>query len=99
MLRAARVGLRASPIGRALDVYDAGYWIYDHWAYIEAYQDEPKTLDELRAAVADRKKGYDIHHIVERTPHTLNDADALILTNGLGRMLRNDPDHIDFLPT
>ena len=30
LLRAARVGLRVSPIGRALDVYDAGYWIYDH---------------------------------------------------------------------
>ena len=55
-----------SPIGRALDVYEAGYWIYDHWSYIEAYQDEPRTLDELRAAAAERKKGYDIHHIVER---------------------------------
>ncbi len=66
LLRAARVGIRVTPIGRALDVYEAGYWIYDHWPYIEAYQDEPRTLDELRAAVAERKKGYDIHHIVER---------------------------------
>ena len=66
LLRAARVGIRVTPIGRALDVYEAGYWIYECWAYIEAYQDEPKTLDELRAAVSERKKGYDIHHIVER---------------------------------
>jgi hypothetical protein len=30
--------------------------------------------------------------------HVLNDADALILTNGLIRMIRNNPDHIEALP-
>jgi hypothetical protein len=31
------------------------------------------------------------------TAHVLNDADAVELMNGLGRMLRNDPNHIDAL--
>lgn len=31
--------------------------------------------------------------------HVLNDADAVILTNGLIRMIRNDPDHFEVLPS
>ena len=34
---------------------------------IEAYLDEPRTLEELRQAVSNPKQGYDIHHIVEKT--------------------------------
>lgn len=66
LLQGTRVGVRLSPIGRALDIYEAGLWIYDHWSFIEAYQDKPKSLGELRAAASQRRKGYDIHHIVER---------------------------------
>ena len=32
---------------------------------IQSYQDPPKTLQELQQAVSQRKRGYDIHHIVE----------------------------------
>ncbi len=90
LLRAARIGVRASPAGRLLDVYEAGYWIYDHWPYIQAYQDEPKTLDELRSAVAERKKGYDVHHIVERASGVADDIPASWL---------DGPDNLALIPT
>jgi hypothetical protein len=84
---AARIGVRASPIGRFLDAYEVGLWIYDHWAYIEAYVDEPKTLDELRAAASQRKKGYDIHHIVERSS-ALQDNQPLWRVDGPENLVR-----------
>ena len=42
-------------------------WLLEYEPSIEAYLDPPRTLEELRRAVATPKKGYDIHHIVERT--------------------------------
>jgi hypothetical protein len=36
--------------------------------YISAYFDEPKTIEELQNAVALPARGYDIHHVVEKTP-------------------------------
>jgi hypothetical protein len=44
----------------------AGEWSRDDYL-IEAYWDEPKTLEELQRAVSTPKRGYDIHHIVEQT--------------------------------
>lgn len=41
-------------------------WVWDHARdRIVAFLEEPKTLDELRAAV---RPGFEIHHIVEQTP-------------------------------
>jgi hypothetical protein len=42
-------------------------WLFEYEDSIEAYLDPPKTLEELQRAVATPKKGYDIHHIAERT--------------------------------
>jgi hypothetical protein len=42
-------------------------WLLEYEPSIEAYLDPPRTLEELQRAVATPKKGYDIHHIVERT--------------------------------
>lgn len=57
-----------SPLGRAINAIEAGYWIYEHYPAIEAYLDGPKTLEELHRAVSKPKAGYDIHHIVEKAP-------------------------------
>ena len=45
---------------------EAGSWVYDHKEEINSYFDPPKSLDDLREAAKDPKKGYDVHHIVER---------------------------------
>ena len=42
-------------------------WLLEYEPSIEAYLDPPKTLEELQQALASPKKGYDIHHIVERS--------------------------------
>jgi hypothetical protein len=43
-------------------------WLDEFLATIESYLDPPKTLEELQQADLTRKKGYDVHHIVEQTP-------------------------------
>jgi hypothetical protein len=43
------------------------YWLYEEYPRIKAYQDPPKSLQELQEAVSSPQKGYDIHHIVEQT--------------------------------
>lgn len=44
-------------------------WLADHAAKdIIAYLDDPKSLEELQAAVDEPKAGYDVHHVVEKTP-------------------------------
>jgi hypothetical protein len=43
-------------------------WLFEYEDAIQAYLDLPKTLEELLQAVSTPKKGYEIHHIVERTP-------------------------------
>ena len=62
------MALNGSPIIRYIETIQTGLWILDHRARIEAYQDEPRDLEELQRAVAERRSGYDIHHIVEQTP-------------------------------
>ena len=47
-------------------------WLLEYEPSIEAYLDPPRTLEELQRAVATPKKGYDIHHIVERTSAELD---------------------------
>ena len=63
-------------------------WVWDHARErIVAYLEPPRTLDELRRAVADPKFGYDIHHIVERTP-ALQDGHPLSRLNGPENLVR-----------
>ncbi len=62
-----RVGLRLSPIGRAIDAAQLGLWIYEQAPLINAYLDPPKTMAELQRRRGRDMAGYDTHHIVERT--------------------------------
>jgi hypothetical protein len=48
-------------------VVEGTAWLFELEPSIEAYLDPPRSLEELRQAVSDPKKGYDIHHIVEKT--------------------------------
>jgi len=44
-------------------------WVWDHARdRIVAYLEPPRTLEELRQAVAEPRAGFDIHHIAEQTP-------------------------------
>ena len=49
------------------NVIEGATWLLELEPMIEAYLDEPRTLEELRQAVSNPKQGYDIHHIVEKT--------------------------------
>lgn len=55
------------PIGTVLNVIDVGYWLYEHYPLIQAYLDEPKSLDELQRAASRSKEGYDRHRVVEKS--------------------------------
>jgi hypothetical protein len=72
MRRAARIMLRdawrMTPPGRAVL---AARWLIQYNPLIEAYNDPPRTLAELQERARNRRFGdfgYDVHHIVERTP-------------------------------
>jgi hypothetical protein len=67
------IGLQETPVGPILDVIQAAQWIYEYAPYVQAYVDGPKTLEELQSATSEPKGGYDVHHMVERTP-ALNDG-------------------------
>ena len=65
-----------------------GEWSRDDYL-IEAYRDEPKTLEELQRAASTPKRGYDIHHIVEQTS-----ADQ----DGFPRSVIDGPDNLVRIP-
>ena len=57
--------------GHILDLFEAarpGSWVHEHFARIESYLDQPRSLEELQRLVAKPDFGYDIHHIVEQGP-------------------------------
>jgi hypothetical protein len=56
---------------------------------IEAYRDEPKTLEELQRGVSTPKRGYDIHHIVEQTSAE---------RDGFPRSMIDGPDNLVRIP-
>jgi hypothetical protein len=68
IVRAVARWLRFTPLGRLATLVEVGSWLYEQSGYITAYLDAPKSLEELQRAVADRRTGYDVHHIVEQTP-------------------------------
>jgi hypothetical protein len=70
-------------------VIEGASWLFEYDALIEAYLDPPKTLDELRQAVSTSKKGYDLHHIVEKTS-----ADE----DGFPKSMINGPDNLVRIP-
>ena len=76
-----RLGLRLSPIGRALDAMELGRWLYEKAPLIDTYLDPPKTLEELQRDVGSWKPGYDVHHIVE-SQAARQDGHAVDLIHG-----------------
>lgn len=51
-----------------MNLFEAGIWLYEEFApYIEAYWDDPATLEELQRNARFPAKGYDIHHVNEYT--------------------------------
>lgn len=90
---AIRMALRSAvgPLGHLWTAYELGSWIYEAARpYVEAYFDAPKRLAELNAGVANRQAGYDVHHIVERTP---------ALQDGFPPELVDGPDNLVLIPT
>lgn len=57
---------------------EAAPWLREHFDAIEAYNDPPKSLEELQQAVSVPKSGYDIHHIVEQGPARGKFAESMI---------------------
>jgi hypothetical protein len=89
---ALRAALRipAGPVGTALLVLEAAWWVYQNYPNIKSYLDAPKSLDELKDAVSNPEKGYDIHHIVEQTPAE---------NDGFSRDLIDSRDNLVRIPT
>jgi len=65
-LRAAAKLLRRLG-GPVVTIVEVGSWAYKYSPIVAAYNDPPKTLDELQESVSTPALGYDIHHIVEQT--------------------------------
>ncbi|NWG24479.1 MAG: hypothetical protein HXY30_08725 [Pseudorhodoplanes sp.] len=63
----ARARKVSGPVGVFLGVLDALSWLDTDRPFIDAYLDEPKSLEELQRAVSEPKAGYHIHHIIEQT--------------------------------
>ena len=56
-------------VGLLLDAVQIAIWVREYYPWLQAYNDPPKTLDELqKAAVGPPRKGYDVHHIIEQSP-------------------------------
>jgi hypothetical protein len=63
----ARWAFKVSPAGRIGNVVEVGSWVYEYAPYVLAYLDPPKSLAELQGPAGRPRKGYDVHHIVERS--------------------------------
>lgn len=74
-------------VGTFLNALEAAEWAARGYPFIQSYLDPPKALFELQGAVSSPKRGYDIHHIVERTAAArAGFPDALI--NDRGNLVR-----------
>jgi hypothetical protein len=64
-------------------------WLREYYPHIDAYTQGPKSLSELQAGARSSRPGYDIHHIVEKTP---------ALEEGFPKSLVNGPDNLVSIP-
>jgi len=72
-------------------VKEGATWVYEEYSpYVTSYFDDPKSLEELKNAVATPAKGYDTHHIAEQTPAE---------KDGFSRDLIDGPDNLVRIPT
>jgi hypothetical protein len=62
---AARALLQFS--GPAGVIFEVTSWLYNHRPLIEAYNDPPKSFEELQQNASLWRLGYDNHHIVEQS--------------------------------
>jgi len=86
-----RIARTAARYYRVLElVIDAVPYLEERRAEIRASFDPPRSLWELQDAVSTPEKGYDIHHIVERTTRDPDGSeDAMInASDNLVRILR-----------
>jgi hypothetical protein len=69
-LARALANAKFGPAGEYLTLLEAAaetaLWLYDKCPYIKADLDDPKSLEELQSDLG-KRKGYDVHHIVEQT--------------------------------
>ena len=63
-IAARLLGRVGGPVGA---IIEAGSWALKYSPLVEAYNDAPKSLEELQRAVSTSRLGYDTHHIVEQT--------------------------------
>lgn len=70
---------------------EVGEWVWEHAKdRIIAYQEPPKTLEELRRAVGEKRPGFDDHHMVEQSPAR---------QDGFPESRINGPDNVVRIPT
>lgn len=70
---------------------EVGEWVWEHARdRIIAYQEPPKTLEELRQAVGDNRPGFEDHHMAEQTPAR---------QDGFPESRINGPDNVVRIPT
>jgi len=62
-------------------------WLHEYEESIEAYLDPPKTLQELQQAVSTPKRGYEIHHLVEKKSAE-DDGFPKLMINGPDNLVR-----------
>src|SRR5947209_10168353 len=70
--------------------YQVGTWAYTYVPLVLSYNDPPKTLEDLQAAVSNPEPGYDIHHIVEQ---------AQASRDGVCRDIIDAPENVVRIPT
>jgi len=65
-------------------------WHYDKYPHIKAYLDRPKSLEELQRDVGKPEKGYEVHHIVEK---------SAAASDGHSREDIDEPENLVRIPT
>ena len=85
----AATTLAGEPVGDFILALEAAEWLSEFRPWIDAYQDPPKTLEELQQDLSPLD-GYNIHHIVEQTPAS---------DDGYPDNLIDSPDNLVRIPT
>ena len=84
------VARRIQQTGRTIEFFArTAKWLQVYSADVTAYNDPPKSLEELQRAASTPAPGYDIHHIVEQTPAE---------QDGFPREVIDDPDNLVRVP-
>lgn len=84
------VARRIQQTGKTVEFFArTAKWLQVYSADVAAYNDPPKSLEELQRAASTPAPGYDIHHIVEQTP-----ADQ----DGFPREVIDDPNNLVRVP-